>query len=82
MDIKCLGSSSSGNCFVIEMGGKSLMVECGFKWGDIVRKCTNSGIDLTKIKYCAITHGQTDHECGAYMMKKDGIDVVCSKSCF
>ncbi|MCK9467568.1 MAG: MBL fold metallo-hydrolase, partial [Candidatus Absconditabacterales bacterium] len=57
MKINCLASSSEGNCYHISDGNSQLLLECGIKLKDI-RK---SGIKLTEIDGCLITHEHKDH---------------------
>lgn len=62
-----LGSSSSGNCFYLELNRREdlppvrLLLEAGFPYNEIVKKATNNGIDLTEINAVLITHGHRDH---------------------
>lgn len=85
MKLTALGSSSAGNCFVMEFdmgeGRKpvSLMVECGFPYQSIVRKATSYGIKLSALDGCLVTHSHKDHGAAAFDLNKRGIQVYGTK---
>ena len=85
MKLTCLGSSSSGNCFVMEfdMGeGKppfSLMVEAGLPYLTIVKRATPYGIKLSEIGGCLITHCHKDHAIAASDLAKRGIQIYATE---
>lgn len=62
---QCLGSSSSGNCFILTFSGKertrSIMVECGFSLKEIQQKMTMANLKLNDVESCLVTHGHQDH---------------------
>ena len=43
MELKILGSSSKGNCYLLDNGNDCLMIECGIPFKD-VQKAVNFGI--------------------------------------
>ena len=61
----CLGSSSSGNAFLLDfdIGGKStkVLIECGFSLSYIYQKCNENGIAFNEVQACLITHSHQDH---------------------
>lgn len=65
MIAQCLGSSSSGNCFILkfqnESFSRSIMVECGFTLKEIQKKMLVAGLSLNDIEACLVTHGHQDH---------------------
>lgn len=85
MTLKALGSSSAGNCFILEfdMGeGKkpsSIMVECGFPYQTIVRKATPYGIKLSELDGCLITHSHKDHSAAALDLAKRGVQIYATE---
>ena len=85
MKLTCLGSSSSGNCFVMEfdMGeGKppfSLMVEAGLPYLTIVRRATPYGIKLSEIGGCLITHCHNDHAVSARDLAGRGVQIYATE---
>lgn len=61
-----LASSSSGNCYYIELDRKDLppvklMLEVGLSYKDILRKCLENGIEFNSIDAFLITHNHKDH---------------------
>lgn len=72
MDIKCLASSSSGNCYLISDGSSTLMLESGIR----LQKVQNVIPDLTKINACLISHEHGDHS--AYVKDILKYTMVCA----
>lgn len=79
MKLTALGSSSAGNCFVMEfdMGERrkpvSLMVECGFPYQTIAKKANIYGIKISELDGCLITHSHKDHSIAASDLAKRGV---------
>ena len=65
MKIHCIGSSSSGNCYVIESIGQKLIVELGCNWNHYVLPALN--FDLNSVSGCLCSHRHFDH--AAYIPK-------------
>ena len=85
MILKSLGSSSTGNCFVMQFdlgdGQKpfSLMVECGFPYQTIVRKCTQYRIAISELGGVLITHSHKDHGASACDLARRGLQVYATE---
>ena len=85
MRLTALGSSSTGNCFVLTFdlgeGRKpfSMMVECGFPWQTIVRKATRCNVRLSDVQACLITHCHKDHSSAAIDLAKRGVQVFATE---
>lgn len=60
MKIHCIGSSSSGNCYVIESLGHYLIVELGCNFKDVLKELN---YDLSSVAGCLVSHCHSDH-CG------------------
>lgn len=58
MTLKVLGSSSSGNCYILENKREALIIEAGVKFID-VKKALD--FDIRKVVGCLITHQHNDH---------------------
>lgn len=58
MTLKVLGSSSKGNCYLLDDGKEALMIECGIAFVD-VQKAVN--FDIARIVGCLISHEHGDH---------------------
>jgi len=57
MLIKSLASSSLGNCYLINDGNSSLLIECGI----LLKEIRQKGVDLTALAGCLISHEHKDH---------------------
>lgn len=58
MELKILGSSSKGNCYLLDNGKKALAIECGVSFKD-VQKAVN--FDVSRIKGAIVSHEHGDH---------------------
>lgn len=58
MDLKILGSSSAGNCYVFDNGIEALVVECGIKFSDVEKALD---FDITRLKGAVVSHEHGDH---------------------
>lgn len=56
--LKILGSSSSGNCYLIECKDETLVLELGLKWGEILK---GLNYKLGKVVGCLCSHLHSDH---------------------
>ena len=64
MKIHCIGSSSSGNSYVITSNGNKLIVELGCNFKEVLKAVD---YDLTSIEGCLVSHCHSDHS--AYITK-------------
>ena len=53
--LKCLGSSSEGNCYILECDNDSLIIELGIAWKTILEKL-NFGEGFKKVRGCLVSH--------------------------
>lgn len=58
MELKVLGSSSSGNCYILDNGGEALIIEAGIRFME-VKKALD--FNISKVVGCLITHWHNDH---------------------
>ena len=56
--LKCLGSSSAGNSYLLTCGEESLLLDLGVDFKKVMKAV---GYDISKVKGCLITHQHTDH---------------------
>lgn len=75
INIQVIGSSSKGNCYLVDDGQTKLMLECGVKIAD-VRKA--SGFTLSSVAGCLVSHEHGDHIKGLKDTLKAGIDCYMS----
>lgn len=76
MQLKVLGSSSKGNCYLlISSTGQTLALEAGVRFSE-VQKAMN--FDTSKLVGCLVTHEHGDHAGYANQFMNNAIDIVCS----
>lgn len=68
MEFKCLGTGSSGNCYLLNVGGSNILLDAGVQLSTIVKN-----INLNFIGFAFISHSHKDHSLSAEKLKKRGI---------
>lgn len=58
MDLKILGSSSAGNCYVFDNGKEALVVECGISFKEVQKTLE---FDINRISGAIVSHEHGDH---------------------
>lgn len=76
IDIKVIGSGSSGNCYLVNMNGTKLLLECGLAFKTIQRALN---FKVSDVAGCLITHEHKDHSKAVEDLMKHGIDCYMSK---
>lgn len=76
MKIQVLGTGSSGNCYKVEIGTTTLLLECGLPFKVIQRKL---GFKLSDIDACLVTHEHMDHAKAVKDLMKAGVDCYMTK---
>lgn len=72
MKLTVLGSSSSGNCYLIDDGTSALLIEAGVQF-DRVKKAIDFQVD--RIEGCLVSHEHGDHSNYAKVVESYGIEV-------
>ena len=72
MKLKCLGSGSSGNCYLLSTETETLILDCGIPIMEI-KKGLN--FDLSKVLGCVVTHSHKDHSLSVKDFENMGIPV-------
>ncbi|MDR1459709.1 MAG: MBL fold metallo-hydrolase [Bacteroidales bacterium] len=75
MKLKVLGSSSAGNCYILENDSEVLILEAGVKFAEVQRALN---FNISKIVACLITHEHNDHA-GKILSFPRFVDVFCSR---
>ena len=72
MEITTIASGSKGNCYLINDGEHSLLLECGISMNDILR-----GVDfkLSSVDACLVTHEHGDHAKSVANLLQSGVKV-------
>lgn len=76
IDIKIIGSGSSGNCYLANINGTQLLLECGLPFKTIQKAL---GYKTSDILACLITHEHIDHSKATKDVIKNGIDVLMTR---
>lgn len=71
MQIEVLGTGSAGNCYKLEIGRATLLLECGLPFKVIQRKLD---FKLSDIDACLVTHEHMDHAKAVKDLMKAGVD--------
>ncbi len=79
MRLKVLGSTSKGNCYILENKNEALIIEAGVSISR-VRKAL--GGNLGKVAGCLISHSHNDHAGHMMMFAKAGISIYSSVPVF
>lgn len=66
MRFVCLASSSSGNCYYVELDRKDkppvkLMLEAGLPYNEILSKFNQNGLNFSDVEAVLVTHTHMDH---------------------
>lgn len=86
MKVKCLGSSSMGNCYLMQFSNEqgykqTIMIEAGYSWSEIIKKLIVN--DAAEMFYntnaCLVTHGHSDHAKGIKQATFNGLDVYATR---
>ena len=80
MVLKCLGSGSSGNCYILQAdSGEKLIIECGLPFREIKR---GLGYNLHGVVGCLVSHRHSDHSKALHDVVKAGIRVLAIEDVF
>lgn len=75
LQILCLGSGSSGNCYLLGFNDQYIMVECGLPYKTIVKKMAEQGLGIDQLKALVVSHCHKDHALSIEEFKALGIPV-------
>lgn len=76
MKLKVLGSSSKGNCYLLQGEKETLIIECGVKWNH-VKKALD--FNIGSVCGCIITHEHKDHCKYALDVINAGVDIFLTE---
>ena len=79
MNLKCLGSSGSGNCYILHNNEEAIILEAGVKFSE-VKKALN--FNLSNIKGLIVSHLHGDHSKYIKYFLNAGIPVLADESVF
>lgn len=76
MNIKVIGSGSSGNCYRISDGETAILLEAGLPIKKIKAGCD---FNLSAVSGCLVTHEHGDHAVAINDVMKAGVDVYATR---
>lgn len=76
MQLKVLGSSSKGNCYILENENESILIECGVNFSEIKKGLNFS---FKKLVGCLLTHEHNDHSKSVEQLLQVGCAVYTSR---
>lgn len=65
MRLTVLGSGSRGNALLVEADGAALLIDAGFSFKDLLKRCEAAGADPSLVRAIVLTHEHGDHAKGA-----------------
>ena len=71
MEIKCLGSGSSGNSYIVHQEGITYLLDAGVNFRKIV-----SNINLNELEFCFISHEHKDHSANLENLQKRCVEII------
>ena len=71
MEIKCLGSGSSVNSYIVHQEGVTYLLDAGVNFHKVV-----ANVNLNKLEFCFISHEHKDHSLNLEKLVKRGVQVV------
>ena len=76
MKLKCLGSSSKGNCYLLIGKKETLIIEAGIAFNE-VKKALN--FNVSNVVGCIVSHEHLDHSRSMLKMAEYGINIYSNK---
>jgi phosphoribosyl 1,2-cyclic phosphodiesterase len=80
MRVKSLSSGSSGNCYLVQAGGHSLLIDCGLSATALQKFLALEGVNVAELSGIFLTHDHHDHLSGAgQVSRRWGIPIFANK---
>ena len=76
IDVKTIGSGSSGNCYLVNINDTRILLECGLPFKKIQKAL---GYRVSDIDACLVTHEHMDHAKAVKDLMKTGINCYMTK---
>lgn len=74
-----LASGSSGNCALVESGGRAVLLDAGISARETLRRIAAAGADGARIEAILLTHEHVDHVRGARVLaRRLGVPVMAT----
>lgn len=79
MKLKVLGSSSHGNCYILENDKEALIIEAGVSLKEVIKSLD---VGIAKVVGCLISHEHGDHASNIRAFAASGITILSSAAVF
>lgn len=76
IDVKTIGSGSSGNCYLVDINDTKILLECGLPFKKIQKALDYK---VSDIDFCLVTHEHMDHAKAVKDLMKAGVDCYMTK---
>lgn len=86
--VVCLGSSSEGNAYYVEINRKgyptpfTLLIECGFNYKELSKRLLKNNLSLRNVDAVLVSHEHHDHSVAVPKLIERGKKVYAPKSVF
>jgi L-ascorbate metabolism protein UlaG (beta-lactamase superfamily) len=86
--VVCLGSSSEGNAYYVEINRKgyptpfTLLIECGFKYSELSKRLLRNNLSIRNVNAVLVSHEHHDHSLAVPKLVEYGKKVFAPKSVF
>lgn len=75
LSIKCYGSSSRGNCYLLSKDGSSILLDAGISPNVLLK----DGVKISELEGVLVTHEHGDHAKYAESFARRGVNIYTSK---
>lgn len=75
MEFKCLGTGSSGNCYLVNLGSGNFLLDCGVNFKKVIK-----AVNLNDLLFAFISHEHKDHAANNENLRLRGIDLIEGRS--
>ncbi|MBI9060158.1 MAG: hypothetical protein JEZ01_20490 [Labilibaculum sp.] len=79
LNLKILGSSSKGNCYILKTSKETLILECGLNYKEIQK---GLNFELSNIVGCLVSHEHKDHSKSIKELTQNSIKVYSGAGTF
>lgn len=69
-NFKCIASGSTGNCYLVNLGGGCIILDAGINLSEVIKE-----VNLNDVVLACISHSHKDHSKSMFDLKKKGVQV-------
>lgn len=71
VEVKCLATGSTGNCYILKQDGNTVILDAGCKWDKLI-----ANQNLNEVSFAYISHIHKDHSLNYPNLKTRGVNVL------